>query len=162
MTRVNVTTGHFDIDKAERIDEATYWDGNNLISVHTRSNFYHQALYRTAGGRWVLNAWSQWQNVRETYDFIDDASAEAWLLLNDSDDVLTKYFGEIEEERGPGRPTIGGLVKVRLGDDLLGKVDALCATTGVSRPDYIRRVIEDAVAAHQAVAPGTGQRKDAA
>lgn len=148
MARVNVYSdegsildGWFDPDRALLIKEDTRWNGNNSVSVHTADQFGHEGLYRTAGGRWVLNRWSQWQGAGETYEFVDDQRAKTWLLVNGSDDVIAEHFGEVEEERGPGRPAIGEPVLVRLGDELLAKIDAVAAGRGKSRAATIRDLL---------------------
>src|SRR5690606_26064843 len=59
MARVNVIdpetrelVGWFDDEKAERFAEDRDWNGSNWISVATGSQWHHEELYRTAGGRW--------------------------------------------------------------------------------------------------------------
>lgn len=62
MARTVLTDGTnrwFDKSKAERFEEDTYWNGNNLISKATGSQWDHQALYRTAGKKWILASFSQ-------------------------------------------------------------------------------------------------------
>ena len=151
MARVNVfdecgeLEGWFDEAKAEEFKEATRWDGSNHISIATGSQWDHQALYRTAGGRWVLHSWSQWQGRPETYRFVSDDKAREWLLKNEHDEAVEKYFGEIEEERGPGRPEIGPVIQVRLPEDLLTKVDAAAEKAGLSRAETIRQLLEGAL-----------------
>ena len=99
-------------------------------------------LYRTKGGRWVLNFWSQYQGVAEKYEFIDDATAKDWLLRNSHDDAIAQHFGELEEESGPnlgGRPSIGPKVEVRLPQGVLDRVEALRG--GRERADVLRDLI---------------------
>ena len=154
MTRINVysyatnewddTTleGWFNTDSATLYHEATRWDGNNNVSVNPVGQHEHQALYRTKGGRWVLNNWSQYQGVEETYEFIDDATAKDWLLRNEEDDAVKQWFGELEEESGPnlgGRPTVGPKKDVRLPEELWARVDEFAA--GRSRADAMRDLI---------------------
>lgn len=103
MARVNIFSGGelvgwFDREKAEVFQEAVWWDGSNNISVPTGTEFDHETLYRTRGGRWVLHIWSQWQGSRETYTFIDDETARRWLLANEHDAAVERYFGPIPEE----------------------------------------------------------------
>jgi hypothetical protein len=74
-------SGWFDLDSAERFDEATIWDGRNRISLATGSQWDHEALYRTANGRWVKHWWSQWQGTV--------AEAAAWLVQNGYDPAET-------------------------------------------------------------------------
>ena len=151
MARVNVfdecgeLEGWFDEAKAEEFKEATRWDGSNHISIATGSQWDHQALYRTAGGRWVLHRWSQWQGRPETYQFVTEKEAETWLLANSEDEAVERFFGEIEEERGPGRPEIGPAIGVRLTEEMLGQLDAAAKVAEVSRAEIIRRLLEKAL-----------------
>ena len=70
MQRINVTAqgdhgtklvGWFDRSTAESWGEDTRWDGSNHVSIATGSQWDHEQLYQTAGGRFVLYRWSQWQ-----------------------------------------------------------------------------------------------------
>lgn len=84
MARIVLEDGRwFDDSSATRFEETNWHDGNNYISNATGSQWDHQALYRTAGGKWVLNSWSQWQGSRETYEEIDNEAAARWLVKND-------------------------------------------------------------------------------
>lgn len=136
-------TGWFDPTTAEQFDEATEWNGNNHISKATNSQYDHQILYRTKGGRWVLHGWSQWQGRGETYQFITDDAARTWLLENEQDDAVRRFFGDIEEERGPGRPSIGNVLNVRLEP---AQRDALTqlGRDGESLAATVRRLIDEA------------------
>lgn len=93
--------GWFDPATAEEYAEATKWDGSDNISVPTGSQWDHQLLYRTEGGRFVLHAWSQRPGDNPTYMFITADKAREWLLINEHDDAVRTHFGEIESERGP-------------------------------------------------------------
>lgn len=154
MTRVNVyyypetefgeTTlaGWFNPDSAISYAEDTRWDGHNHVSVNPVGRYGHQALYRTKGGRWVLNTWSQWEGSEDRYEFVDDATAKDWLLRNDEDDAVERWFGELEEESGPnlgGRPVVGDKVEVRLDEETLNRVNKLAA--GRTRADVLRELI---------------------
>lgn len=152
MHRVNVydretqkLAGWFDADAAERFEEDAYFDGSNLVSKATGSQWAHEALYRTKGGRWILNCWSQWQGSRETYEFISDDEAREWLLAQCHDEAAERYFGPIEEERGPGRPEIGPTIQVRLPENLLTQVDARADAEGVSRAEMVRMLLAKAL-----------------
>ena len=151
MARVNVfdeygeLQGWFDDEKAEKFIEARNWDGSNMISVATGSQWNHEALYRTAGGRWVLNAWSQYQGTLESYTYVSDRKAETWLLLNEHDEAVERYFGEVAEERGPGRPEVGPAIQVRLPGDLLARLDTRAEAEGVSRAEMVRQLLETAL-----------------
>lgn len=75
----------FDLDKAKCFDESSWFDGSNHISHATGSQWEHEALYRTRGGRWILHSWSQWQGSRDEWIEIDDAAAAKWLVRNGYD-----------------------------------------------------------------------------
>lgn len=137
--------GWFDIDKATAYEEDTEWDGSNRISKATGSRWDHQILYRTAKGRWVLHCWSQWQGSTPTYEFVTDEAAREWLIAQNEDAAVEEHFGELEEERGPGRPEVGGAVHLRLGD-LLPKLDARAKEMGVARAEAARRLLAEALA----------------
>jgi hypothetical protein len=139
-----ILEGWFDPSKAEQFGEATHWDGQNNVSVIADERYGHQALYRTPRGRWVLNKWSQWAGSEDTYEYISDDRAREWLLKCGHDDAVEKYFGELEEESGPGRPPIGSPINVRLGDELQARVDA-AALPGEKRAATIRRLLEKAL-----------------
>lgn len=88
MKRIALTDGSgrwFDREKSIHFDEDTYWNGHNHISKATGSQWEHQRLYRTAGGRWILASWSAYQEVRDSYEEINDAAATVWLVLNGHD-----------------------------------------------------------------------------
>lgn len=89
MQRVALNDGQnwFDADAATKFAEKTWWNGNNHISVPTGSQWDHEALYYTRNCAWVLNRWSQWQGVQETYEQIDVSAAVAWLVQNGHTDV---------------------------------------------------------------------------
>jgi hypothetical protein len=128
--------GHFESTKAEQWSDADY-NGNG-----SRGTGRGTALLRTAGGKWVLAHWTRWQGESDTYAYIEDDAAKEWLLRYHEDEAITKYFGGIpeEEDRRPGRPAIGEPINVRLGN-LLGRVDAFAADSGVSRADAIRELV---------------------
>lgn len=137
--------GWFDRAKAEEFGEATRWDGSNHVSLATGSQWDHEILYRTAGGRWVLHRWSQWQGRPESYRFVSDAKAREWLLLNEQDEAAERYFGEIEEERGPGRPEIGPAVMIRLPEEMIAQLDEMAQRVEVSRAEIVRRMLAEAL-----------------
>ena len=75
-------TRWFDADRAERFAEDTRWDGRNHISVATNSQTEHESLYRTAGGKWILCEWSQWEGTLTMYTEISQKRAYDWLIKN--------------------------------------------------------------------------------
>jgi len=88
MTRIVLTDGSgrwFDAERAEVFEEATWWDGRNHRSCATGSQWEHEALYRTASGRWVLHHWSQYQGVPDRWEEIDAEEAARWLSINGHD-----------------------------------------------------------------------------
>lgn len=99
MKRVATTDGHwFDVDKAEKFDEATRWDGHNHISIATGSQWNHERLFRTAGAKWILNAWSQYQGTPETYEEIGNDEAAKWLVVNghEAHEACSAEYADLE------------------------------------------------------------------
>lgn len=76
------TGGWIDVHKATDFQEATYWNGSNLISRATGSQWDHEALYRSVKGRWVLCCWSQREGTPEGWTEIDHDQAAQWLVRN--------------------------------------------------------------------------------
>jgi len=92
MTRINLNDGQgwFNSDSAIKFSEGTWWDGHNNVSTATGDKFCHESLFRTASGRWVLEAWSQWGG-HDSYTLIDDDTAVRWLLLAGEHAAAEKY-----------------------------------------------------------------------
>ena len=85
MERIAMTDGSgrwFDKEKAECFEEDSNWDGSNSVSKATGSKTEHEVLYKTAGGNWVLNCWSQWQGTTETWEIVSESVAVEWMLTN--------------------------------------------------------------------------------
>ena len=151
MNRINIRStdedgittldGWFDLDAAERFDEDTEFDGNNMVSVSTGSQWEHEILWYTAGGRWVLGRNSQWQGVRDSYEFVRENHARDWLILNNRTDAVERLLDAVEDERGPGRPDVGPIVSVRLPEYLLREVDRMGVLRGLSRAATIRGIL---------------------
>lgn len=158
MARINVyytdgdgttRTGWFDTDAAtENTSEYKDWNGSNHIGRMSGLQAGYEEIYRTAGGRWVrhYNGRNEY-NGPEYYEFITDEQARDWLIRDGDDDIVEKWFGELEPERGPGRPEVGKPINVRLGDELLGRVDAWAEKLGKSRADILRELVEAGLAA---------------
>jgi hypothetical protein len=100
-------------------------------------------LYRTAQGRWVLHSWSQWQGTRERYEFISDDAARTWLLANDHDGAVERFFGPVESESGPGGEG-GGDYWVSV-QGLLPELDEYAAARNASRESAVRSLLNKAL-----------------
>ena len=75
----------FDRSKAQAFDEDTRWDGHNNISLATGSQWDHETLYRTAGGKWIIGFNSAYQGHADGYREIGNSEAASWLLRNGYD-----------------------------------------------------------------------------
>lgn len=73
----------FDAEKATEFTELTRYDGSNRISRATGSQYEHELLYFTAGGKWVMNCWSNWQGSQESYSAKTAEEAVLWLAKNE-------------------------------------------------------------------------------
>lgn len=88
MSRISVKqngifVGWFDADKAEIFKERTFWDGNNWISNATGSQFKHETLYLTAGGKFILNRFSDYAGSSDTYEMVSTEEAAEWFAKQD-------------------------------------------------------------------------------
>jgi hypothetical protein len=153
--------GWFDPSKAEVFEQDKRWDGNNMVGVITGSQWVDEYLYRTKGGRWVRNHdATRYCNGNAVYEFLTDAQAKDWLLRSEcNDDTVERFFGEIEEERGPGRPKVGEQVCFTVPADDLAAVDAMAERYGEARSAVLRKAVAAYIAGDKAIAhltaPGT-------
>ena len=85
------------------------------------------------------------QRRPERYRFVSDAKAREWLLANGEDEAAERYFGEIEEERGPGRPEIGPPFMVRLPAELSEQLEQRAEADGVPKAEVVRRMLTEAL-----------------
>ena len=65
--------------------ESTYHNGQNTISRATGGQWGHQKLYRSRRGRYYLESWSDWQDVKPSAEWISNEGAARWLLSQDRD-----------------------------------------------------------------------------
>lgn len=83
--RITLTDGTgrwFDVEKAERWEEGRYFDGRNMISKATGSQWKHEALYRTSSGRWIIHWLSDYQGVADRWVEVSAEEAAEWLIRN--------------------------------------------------------------------------------
>lgn len=157
MARINVTetdhqgasavVGWFDPARAERFEEGERWDGSNNVSLATGSDREHEALYKTAGGRWVLGWSSAYESAQDRYRFVGADEAREWLVRNEYADVNIEAATGEAMPAEMGRPEIGPQIKVRLSPETLARVDALADAAGMSRSAWVRGAIEAAARA---------------
>lgn len=78
--------------------EGTCWDGRNLISLATGSQWHHQRVVLTRRGRWVLEEWSDWQGSTPQADLIGEPEAARWILLQGHalPESLHQYADDLE------------------------------------------------------------------
>ena len=158
MARINIRTedpvtgatslGWFDPETSIRYDSGREWNGQNQISIMTGSEWVDEFLYRTKGGRWVLNHdATRYCGGPDSYRFVTDEEAHLWLIRSEiNDEAIAEHFGELEAERGPGRPEIGGYAAVRYGAELLARVDEDAKRRGVTRAELLREIVTGAYA----------------
>lgn len=63
-------------------EEHTYFDGRNMISKATGSQWEHETLYRSKKGRYYIVWYSQRQGSGSTARWLDHKEAVSWILLN--------------------------------------------------------------------------------
>ena len=90
----------------------------------------------TPSGRWVYTA------AHRLAEYLTDDEARAWLISNGHAQVAAD---RIDNPPGPGRPTIGPVVKTRVPEQVLAGLDAMARAAGVARADLVRTLLIDAV-----------------
>lgn len=101
-------------------------------------------LLLTKQGQWLYGHITYRQGQGDRYERIIPDEAREWFIRGGSeyDEDIARYFGELEEERGPGRPTEGTRIDVRVPADLLAKVDEQRERDGdSSRAETIRKIL---------------------
>ncbi len=89
-----------DTDKAiSTWEEATRFDGRNLISVATGSQWEHQTLYKSRKGRYYIEHDSAYRQGRSHVEWVSPEEAARWLLLMGGElpEDLALYADDIEE-----------------------------------------------------------------
>ncbi|MGD9826039.1 hypothetical protein [Desulfobacter sp.] len=79
IVTITETGQTIDLAGAESFVEAM--DENNVYSLATGNPDDHEKLFRTPGGRWIVNAWTGMQRPTKWRE-IDHETALAWLALN--------------------------------------------------------------------------------
>ena len=146
--RTNITdpetgqyAGHFKKARADRIDAPSDWSEahGDTISQATGSQWVDETLYRTAGGRWVLNHdRSRLHGGSDTYRFVTPEEAEQWMLNCGVEDETIARFFRVEEEVVYGRPEVGPQVNLRMPEDLRGRIDAAAEAANMTRAEWMR------------------------
>lgn len=90
MAKQQTNNGNwFETDGCENWNEASYFDGHNMISVATGSQWDHETLWKTKKGSWILQRSSQYQHIPTTWDEIDESEAMCWLVNNGHECAMT-------------------------------------------------------------------------
>lgn len=101
MARYRMEDGTvLDTDRASRAwSETASFDGHNMVSDVTGSQWTHQTLYCSRRGRYYIEHTSQWQGSRSYAEWIGPETAAAWLLAcsHDLPDDLAAVAEEITE-----------------------------------------------------------------
>lgn len=139
----NPTGTWFDADRATRYAEDEVHDGENFISRATESQWNHEALYRTASGRWVLNCWSAYQGTTEAYYEVSPSRAEGWLIANDHADALPEEAIDAHEVGAGKTPQRS----IRIADDLWELAQERARLEGIDASGLIRRLLMEYLAA---------------
>ena len=154
MSRMNVYAepGEYDFTQSELAgwfdpSKADHWDDSDYNGNGSGGTGRGTGLWRTAQGRWVSETWSRWQDEpSHACTFTTPEQAREWLLRNDEDEAAAKYFGEVEEERGPGRPSIGEQVCFTIPADDLAEIDAIAGRDGLARSAALRNAVSSYIA----------------
>lgn len=97
-SRMSLTDGSgrwIDLNTAECYNEKVYHDGSNYISKATSSQWEHQKIYVTKGGRFILYTWSNWQGSKDVIIEITKEDAAIWFSSQEfQDNEIPDVFKE--------------------------------------------------------------------
>ncbi|RLP08913.1 ribbon-helix-helix domain-containing protein [Propionibacterium australiense] len=143
--------GWFDPDQSEMFESGWRWTGDDRVQAVTGSSTEFELLYRTPGGRWVVDHWSQWMGRPETYWFLTDEQARDWLMRSGRNEAaVRRFWPETPDEAGPGRPPIEGPTwKIKLPRELASRIEGSAKRQRVSRAAWIRAAAQSALDAEE-------------
>jgi len=100
MSRYRMSDGTIvDTDNASKeFCEDTAWDGRNMISCVTGSQWAHQTLYRSRKGRYYVEHTSQWEGTRPSAEWVSNEEALRWLLVNNYDKTIPEELRPLLED----------------------------------------------------------------
>jgi len=102
-----------------------------------------QTLYRTSADEWVRVV--EVDSLHSRVEYFSDQEASMWLAEHGFD---SQDGDSSAAARGPGRPEVGGLVQVRLGE-LLKSVDEFAHERDLSRSAAIRHLLRVGLTANE-------------
>ncbi len=87
----------FDQDRSQQWPEDTVFDGNSHVSCATGSQWTHEGLYLTAGGRWIKESWGS-SGEGSSFNEITAKDAVIWFVKNNAEipDELQAALKEVE------------------------------------------------------------------
>jgi hypothetical protein len=134
-----VPAGHFDTSKVR----GSWTDREPGTSSGSGGTGRGTALLLTAGGRWVLEHWTCWQDETSRYEYYSGRQAQDWLLANREDGALAEHFPDMpeEEDRRPG----GSPVLIQLDADVLADLDEYAAEQGWARHGTVNWLLREAL-----------------
>lgn len=77
------TGSYFNPEKAQKFEEDTFWNGHNHISKSTGSQWYHENLYLSKSGKWIIAKWSNYEGVPDVHELVDADEAARWFIRNE-------------------------------------------------------------------------------
>src|SRR5690606_21326685 len=146
MQRVNVVNdgkvvGWFNMDQIR----GRWSDRDPISGSGSGGTGRGEAVILTAGGRWVLQSWTDWAGEEYKHRWLSPDQAREWLVANDFGEVVAEHFGALPPEVNlGGRPvTVGGLRRViQAPTEWWARVDARAAEDGISAAEVIRRAVD--------------------
>jgi hypothetical protein len=79
--------------------ESITWNGNNMVSKATGSQWDHETMYRSKRGRYYIERTTQWQGRPNYAYWLSEQEACAWLIINEHlvPDDLLQFVDQIME-----------------------------------------------------------------
>lgn len=79
--------------------EDTHFDGRNMISNATGSQWHHETLYRSRKGRYYVEHDSNYQGSTSHAEWVSPQEAVRWLIINNHEipDDLKQYEEQVTE-----------------------------------------------------------------